>query len=348
MAKIIDRTGKGSAITAAEHDSNLSTLALKNQAITATSHTIDVDDQGEVLEYSNASPIAVTLPTIASISGTNIHTDDFSVTLKNIGAGLVTVTRGGTDTFEGGGTSITIQRGETVTIMTDSSLAIWNILSDKNQIHYYGGASAAGTDTYAATLPRPPAAYETGRKYYFKADVANTGACTINFNTIGAASIKLQDGNDPYNNAIIANQLVELMYDGTNMVLLNPAIVEDSGSWTITVRGSTTAGSATYTTRTAAYVRFGSIMYVSASVLLSSKGGLAGDVQITGFPIAASNDSELHIFSISTSAIANRPSVHLSTSTGTFRYFSSTVMTALQDTDITDTFSFELTGFYLI
>jgi len=223
MAKIIDRTGKGSAITTAEHDSNLSTLAFKNQSITATSHTIDVNDQGEVLEYSNASPISVTLPTIASVSGSNIHTDDFSVTLKNIGAGLVTVTRSSTDTFEGGATSITIQRGETVTIMTDSSLAIWNFLSNKNQIHYYGGASAAGTDTYAASLSRPPAAYETGREYSFKADVANTGACTINFNSLGAKSIKMLDGSDPYDGVIAINHFVQLKYDGTNMILQNPS-----------------------------------------------------------------------------------------------------------------------------
>jgi len=86
----------------------------------------------------------------------------------------------------------------------------------------YGGASAAGTDTYAVNLAISPGAYAAGQRYSFKADVANTGSCTINFNTIGAASIKLQDGQDPYNNAIIAGQIVELIYDGTNMLLLNP------------------------------------------------------------------------------------------------------------------------------
>lgn len=88
----------------------------------------------------------------------------------------------------------------------------------------YGGASAAGTDTYAVNLAVSPGAYAAGQRYSFIADVANTGACTINFNTIGAADIKLQDGSDPYDGAIIANQLVELMYDGTNMVILNPEL----------------------------------------------------------------------------------------------------------------------------
>lgn len=151
MAKIIDSAGKGSAITAAEHDSNLSTFAGKNQSITATSHTIDVDDQGETIEYSNASPIAVTLPAISTVSGSNIHTDDFTVTLKNIGAGLVTVTRGGTDTFEDGSTSYTIAQYGSVTIQTDSTLGKWNIISRGFGTTYNDSLTFAGTLTVSGT-----------------------------------------------------------------------------------------------------------------------------------------------------------------------------------------------------
>ena len=128
MAKIIDSAGKGSAIDSTEHDSNFSTFAGKNQSITATSHTIDVDDQGEIIEYSNGSPIAVTLPAISTVSGSNINTDDFTVTLKNIGAGLVTVTRGSTDTFDNGDTSISLRQYESAQIQTDSTLGKWNVI----------------------------------------------------------------------------------------------------------------------------------------------------------------------------------------------------------------------------
>ena len=85
----------------------------------------------------------------------------------------------------------------------------------------YGGASAAGTDTYAVSLPIPPGAYVAGNRYQFIADVANTGACTINFNGLGAKSIKLIDGTDPHDGAIQAS-IVDIEYDGTNFVLLNP------------------------------------------------------------------------------------------------------------------------------
>ena len=128
MSKIIDRTGKGSAITAAENDANLSSLSGINEAQTGTTYTVTIDDQNRTIELSNASPITVTMTAIATISAA-LHTDDFKVTLLNIGAGTVTVNRGSTDTFLGGGTSLTILQGEYVTLQTDSTLAIWNIIS---------------------------------------------------------------------------------------------------------------------------------------------------------------------------------------------------------------------------
>ena len=86
----------------------------------------------------------------------------------------------------------------------------------------YGGASAAGTDAYAVNLSVSPVAYAAGNRYQFIADVANTGACTINYNAIGAKSLKMQDGNDPYDNYIVANSVVDAEYDGTNMVIMSP------------------------------------------------------------------------------------------------------------------------------
>ncbi len=49
MSKIIDRAGKGAALTGAEYDSNISTAVGKNQPITATTNTITISDQSEVI-----------------------------------------------------------------------------------------------------------------------------------------------------------------------------------------------------------------------------------------------------------------------------------------------------------
>ena len=86
----------------------------------------------------------------------------------------------------------------------------------------YGGASSAGTDTYAVSLTISPGAYVAGQRYQLKADVANTGACTVNFNLLGAKNIKLLNGDDPYDGAIPANGIADFIYDGTNMLLTNP------------------------------------------------------------------------------------------------------------------------------
>lgn len=79
---------------------------------------------------------------------------------------------------------------------------------------------AGANDTYTATLVPAPAAYVTGGHYRFKANTANTGACTINFNGLGAKTIKKAAGGittDLADNDIRAGQWVDLVYDGTNM-----------------------------------------------------------------------------------------------------------------------------------
>lgn len=89
--------------------------------------------------------------------------------------------------------------------------------------HLFGSrfaADAGSTDTYAATLVPAPVAYITGEHYRFKANTANTGACTINFNGLGAKTIKKVAGGittDLADNDIRAGQWVDLVYDGTNM-----------------------------------------------------------------------------------------------------------------------------------
>lgn len=82
------------------------------------------------------------------------------------------------------------------------------------------GADAGANDTYVVTLAPTPAAYVTGEHYRFKANTANTGACTVNFNGLGAKTIKKAAGGittDLADNDIRAGQWVDLVYDGTNM-----------------------------------------------------------------------------------------------------------------------------------
>ncbi len=77
-------------------------------------------------------------------------------------------------------------------------------------------ASAIGTDSYAIDLNPPIIQYEVGMVLNFKADVVNTGAATLNVNSLGAKTIKKHNDQDLINGDIEANQLITVIYDGTN------------------------------------------------------------------------------------------------------------------------------------
>jgi hypothetical protein len=109
-------------------------------------------------------------------------------------------------------------------------------------------ADAGGTDAYAITLAPAPSAYATGMVVNFKANTANTGAATLNVNSLGAKTIKKNQGDDLVDNDIKANQIVAVIYDGTNFQLLSPPSTGSivftesftSADQTITAAGSLT------------------------------------------------------------------------------------------------------------
>jgi len=89
----------------------------------------------------------------------------------------------------------------------------------KNETFY--AADGGASDAYAITLSPAPAAYVTGMLVIFKANTINTGAATLNVNSLGAKDIKkwyniaLADGD------IKASQIVACVYDGTNFQMFS-------------------------------------------------------------------------------------------------------------------------------
>jgi len=130
MAAIITRTGKGAAITQSENDSNLDSLCGINEPQTGTTYTVDAADQNSTIEFSNAASITATLTLISIILAAN-DTSDFQVSLKNIGVGIVTVTPT-TDAFDDGTATKTLAQYEWMTIQTDSTQSLWNIIASSN------------------------------------------------------------------------------------------------------------------------------------------------------------------------------------------------------------------------
>jgi hypothetical protein len=91
---------------------------------------------------------------------------------------------------------------------------------------------AGALDTYTAggsanaqtiTMVPAPAAYSTKFLIFFIPVANNTGACTLNVNSLGAKNIKLMDGNDPAAGDLNTNGIAMVKYNGTSFILLNPA-----------------------------------------------------------------------------------------------------------------------------
>lgn len=76
--------------------------------------------------------------------------------------------------------------------------------------------SGGSANAYTLTLSPAQTAYMAGMTVLFKANHANTGASTIDINSLGAKSIKNPDGTALAANSIPSGAIVCLTYDGTN------------------------------------------------------------------------------------------------------------------------------------
>jgi len=89
---------------------------------------------------------------------------------------------------------------------------------------------AAGSDTYAITPSPAITAYAAGQLFTFKAGTANTGAATLNVNGLGAKDIKKDTSTALATGDILLNQIVTVVYDGTNMQLVSAPRIFDAAT----------------------------------------------------------------------------------------------------------------------
>ena len=82
--------------------------------------------------------------------------------------------------------------------------------------------TASGTDTYTATPSPAITAYASGQIFAIKFTNANTGASTINLNSLGAQAIRKNGTTALASGDIAAGQLHLLAYDGTNFQIIGP------------------------------------------------------------------------------------------------------------------------------
>lgn len=86
-----------------------------------------------------------------------------------------------------------------------------------NNFNRYG--TATGTNTLTVNLNPPPTTLYAGLRFSFKNTTANTGAVTINVNTLGAKALVQGDGTALVAGKLKAGSMYTAVYDGSNFFL---------------------------------------------------------------------------------------------------------------------------------
>lgn len=223
------KVGANSSAVTTSHDYKLSevtstdkavgktaTQTLTNKTLTAPVVNVGSDATGDMY-YRNASGILTRLP--AGASSTILNIDNVTGlpawTTNPTGADASTTSKGVVELATYAETVARTTTGSTGAKLVPTPDVLPSVLAYDYQ------ADSVGTDSYAITCSPAPTAYTTGMRFSFKAGTANTGAATLNVNSLGAKTIKKNVSSDLATGDILANQIVEVMYDGTNMQMLS-------------------------------------------------------------------------------------------------------------------------------
>ena len=133
-----------------------------------------------------------------------------------------------------------------------------------------GGSANAQTLTYTVA----PTAYVAGDRYTFKVGGTNTGATTLNVNSLGAKDVLIV-GSALQGGELKLNQIVDVVYDGTQFQLLRP---------TVAALGAFTPANPTATTSTT-----GVMMGVGSSCTITPNVSGAVKFWVTGHGSNATN-----------------------------------------------------------
>lgn len=90
-------------------------------------------------------------------------------------------------------------------------------------------ATTGSANAYVATLSPAITAYAEGQSFRVKANFTNTGAATVNVNTLGAKNI-FRNGAALTGGEIVSGSIVTLSYDGTQFQLLDNGATLGDGS----------------------------------------------------------------------------------------------------------------------
>ena len=120
----------------------------------------------------------------------------------------------------------------------------------------WGGTSGGAANAQTLTLAPIITAYAAGQRYSFIAGFTNTAAATLNINGVGTKSIfNVATGAAIGAGEIVATRAYEVIYDGTQFLLLNDVTPIQNGDyiWLGTTGGTATVMTASATPPITAY-----------------------------------------------------------------------------------------------
>ena len=116
-----------------------------------------------------------------------------------------------------------------------------------------GGLTTGGSaNAYTLITNQSFTAYYQGFWVKVKVHASNTTASTLNVNGIGAASIKNALGNDLASGQLTAGGICDFVYNGSNFIAINSALINVDASGNAVIAGSLSAASGSFTGAVAA------------------------------------------------------------------------------------------------
>ncbi|MFO1057895.1 MAG: hypothetical protein U1E53_13115 [Dongiaceae bacterium] len=189
------------------------------------------------LTYSVA-PAAYYQGMMFSFVVASVNTGAATINVNALGA--KNITKNGTTALQGG----ELVAGAVACVMYDGTQMqlISNNMTEATA--FWGGTSGGTANAQTVTLTPAPGAYYAGMVVTFLAGATNTGATTLNCNSLGAKSIFVANAAC-VGGEILSGKAYTVVYDGTQFQLLSPVATQHGGL--IGVQVFSTPGTATYT-----------------------------------------------------------------------------------------------------
>ena len=171
------------------------------------------------MSYNGSGTFVINSAGQPVVTGTAITSTAFNALTGDLATGLTTaITKDGQTTP----TANLTLGGYKITNLANGSASTDAInYSQLQSAGYTTLITIAGTDTITGTVSPTLTAYLAGAQFSFVVGTTNTGAVTLNIDSLGAKAVTRTGAVALVAGDLIATQMVEVMYDGTRFQLVN-------------------------------------------------------------------------------------------------------------------------------